>query len=132
VLVLLVAGVLVLLSSHSLPHPAASTLRAQSGLTFWTVEIERDGRHMTVHAAGVRARPVGYRYQLWAWPEHGDPVSLVPLPTKGQAVYDLDSPMQQALGRAQRVAVLVEASGPRNGPPKVILIAPLEAGTANL
>jgi anti-sigma-K factor RskA len=129
---LLGLGAVAFLSWHEPPRTWESTLKAHSGLQFWTVAISKDGQHMTVHAPGLASRPLGYRYQLWAWPERGEPVSLVPLPVQGQSVYDLTPDMQQALTRAGRVAVIVEASGPRKGPPRVILVAPLEASTARL
>jgi hypothetical protein len=129
---LLTVGALAVMHWQPAPQSLESTLKAHSGLSFWTVDISPDGQHMTVHAPGLPSRPSGYRYQLWAWPKRGDPVSLVPLPVQGQAVYDLTPAMQQALTRAGRVAVIVEASGPRKGPPRVILVAPLSASAAHL
>jgi len=102
------------------------------GLSFWTIQISKDGQHMTVYSAGLPARPAGYRYELWAWPPQGQPVSLVPLPVAGEAVYDLDPSMVDALQRSGRVAVTVESAGPRKGPPKVILTAPLKSSIARL
>jgi len=105
---------------------------AHPGLPFWTLEISPDGQRLTVRAAGLPSRPVGYRYELWAWPKDGQPVQLVPLPVAGKASYDLTANMVEALQRSGRVAVTVEAAGPRRGPPRVILSAPLKASVSRL
>jgi anti-sigma-K factor RskA len=131
-LALLGVGAYAYLRWQPVPTSFESTLKAHSGLSFWSVQISKDGQHMTVRAPDLPSRPSGYHYQLWAWPEGGEPLSLVPLPVQGHAAYDLTPQMQQALRRAGRVAVIVEASGPKKGPPRVILIAPLETSTARL
>jgi anti-sigma-K factor RskA len=118
------------MSAHQGPRGAATaTFRVKSGLSVWTVEISADHQHMTVHAAGLRPRPLSYHYQLWALPEHGKPVSLVPLPVHGQSVYDLDDAQQRVLAETRKVQVTVEPAGvPWKGRPKVILTTSLEAG----
>lgn len=123
-LVALAGALLVYWREAHTPHVTAATLRAESGLSVWTVEV--DGQHLTVHGARLRPRPIGYSYVLWAWPRHGKPVSLGRLPAGGTARLDLDPAQSQALARARQVAVSVEARGSPLTGRRVILKAPLQ------
>jgi anti-sigma-K factor RskA len=120
-----VAALLYWRDAHT-PHAVAATLRAESGLAVWTIQVDSLGRHLTVHAASLRARPMGYSYELWAWPEQGKPVSLVSLPAGGTATYDLNVAQSQALVRSRQVAVTVEVRGSSLTGRRVILKAPLQ------
>jgi anti-sigma-K factor RskA len=109
------------------PHAIAATFREESGLAVWSIEVDSRGSHLTVHAAALRAKPVGYSYELWALPEEGKPVSLVPLPAGGTATYDLNPAQTQALARARQVAVTVEVRGSSLTGRRVILKASLQS-----
>jgi hypothetical protein len=106
------------------------TFRAESGLPVWTVDVLDKGHRLLVHGVRIQPRPLNYSYELWAWPDSGEPVSLGRLPTGGTETYDLNSTQREALAAAGRLVVTIEPRGaPLTGHQsrRVILSAPLEA-----
>lgn len=129
VLLAIGGGAFLLWRNAHVPHPSIATLRAESGFSVWTVQVDSQVSHVLVHAARLRPRPTNYKYELWAWPRlrHVKPVSLGQLPWRGMATYTLAPAQRQALIRWRQVAVTVEARGSRMTGRRVILKAPLQS-----